>query len=107
MPIHSQHQWGWAFAAEQRGELAPGTAERWARLSAPFAALPSRASGYAGAYAATPAPLPSAPEPVPVPLPAPEPPPYKPRRRLSGLATAYVAAVAVALGLGLAARWSK
>jgi len=41
MPMASQAMWRWAFAAEQRGELAPGTAARWAAQSEPFAALPA------------------------------------------------------------------
>jgi hypothetical protein len=121
--MHSTTQWGWAFAAEARGELPRGTAERWARASAPFALLPAHAGGFytPGMVATYPGPidlsaagfptgLPSAWPPATEPAqsePTPEPTPVKPRRRLSPLAAAGVAAVAVGVAFAIASRWAK
>jgi len=119
VPLHSQSQWGFAFAAEARGELPPGTAERWARASAPYLALPAHAAvgfftpGPVHAYqapievvAGSPTGLPSAWPPSSEPEPAPTP-PAKPRRRLSPLAAAGVAVAAVGVALAFASRWAR
>ena len=45
--MRSKSQWGYMFAAEKRGELAPGTARRWARhTTTPYSRLPSRLHGF-------------------------------------------------------------
>lgn len=47
MPMRSRSQWGYMFAAEQRGELAPGTASRWAhKTKVPYRRLPARLNGF-------------------------------------------------------------
>lgn len=43
MPLKSQRQWKWMFAAERKGELPQGTARRWAHeTKTPFKKLPKR-----------------------------------------------------------------
>lgn len=116
MPFRSQHQWAWAFAAEQRGELPPGTAARWAGMSPPFATLPATAGAVPGigapgynlftfAGAAAPGSVPAtAPPTAPTIEPRPEAPPH---RRMRALALAGAVAGGFALALGFAAHWGR
>ncbi len=45
MPFKSRKQQRFMFAAEKRGDLPRGTAERWARDTPNIKRLPERASG--------------------------------------------------------------
>lgn len=45
MPFKSMAQAGKMFSMEKRGELAPGTAERWAKETPDMKDLPERVSG--------------------------------------------------------------
>lgn len=40
--VKSKAQQRWAFAAERKGELAPGTAKRWAKSGKEYKSLPAR-----------------------------------------------------------------
>lgn len=42
MPFKSKAQQRWMFAAEERGEVPPGTAERWAKETPNLKELPER-----------------------------------------------------------------
>ncbi len=43
MPFKSKAQQKWMFAAEKRGEVKKGTAERWAKHTPDMKGLPSKA----------------------------------------------------------------
>jgi hypothetical protein len=45
MPFKSKAQQGFMFAAESRGEIKAGTAERWAHETPDMKDLPERVSG--------------------------------------------------------------
>lgn len=46
MPFKSKAQQKWMFAAEARGEVPKGTAERWAKHTKNIKSLPARVSAY-------------------------------------------------------------
>lgn len=43
MPFRSKKQMRWMFAAEKRGEVAKGTARRWAQHTSSIKSLPEKA----------------------------------------------------------------
>ncbi len=46
MPFKSRAQQKWMFAAEARGEVKKGTAERWAHHTKNIKSLPAKVSAY-------------------------------------------------------------
>lgn len=110
MPFRSQHQWAWAFAAENRGELPRGTAALWAHESRPFAALPATAG--AAAIDPTVPTIPPAPalppaESAEAPTGQPRPTTYFQRRSMNPWALVGVFAGMLGLSLGIAHRWGR
>lgn len=51
MPFKSKSQQRYMFAAEERGDVEPGTAERWAKETKDIKGLPERVKAKKAAYA--------------------------------------------------------
>ena len=51
MPYKSKSQQRYMFAAEERGDVEPGTAERWAKETKDIKGLPERVKAKKAAYA--------------------------------------------------------
>jgi hypothetical protein len=51
MPFKSKSQQRYMFAAESRGDIEPGTAERWAKDTKDIKGLPERVKAKKAAYA--------------------------------------------------------
>lgn len=51
MPFKSKAQARFMFAAEKRGDIEPGTAERWAKDTKSIKALPEKVKAKKAAYA--------------------------------------------------------
>lgn len=51
MPFKSKSQARFMFAAEKRGDVEPGTAERWAKETPSMKALPEKVKARKAAYA--------------------------------------------------------
>ena len=51
MPFKSQAQRRFMFAAEERGDVEPGTAKRWAKETKDIKGLPERVKARKAAYA--------------------------------------------------------
>jgi hypothetical protein len=51
VPFKSKSQQRYMFAAEERGDVEPGTAERWAKETKDIKGLPERVKAKKAAYA--------------------------------------------------------